>query len=826
MNRRLLSTTVSLSALTAALSVWASPAPLRAAAPRPALPPIAVLGVAAQSADPESVYNQGVESYNAKNFDAAIQQFTRAIELRKGKFSDASFNRGLAYQEKKEWDKAVADFTAVIAAKPRMADAYLERGRSYTGKGNAQAALADFAKAIELKPNDAEAYMLRGDAQYSAKQYDAAIADYTAYASRAGQSVDPAVYFNRGLAHSAKGSQDAAIADYNKYLLSVKAGDPAAAEAYVSRADAYMIKKDYKSAIGDYSKHLALKPNDTYSLGQRALAYLQSGDYKSSVADYTAYLRQKPGDPVALQNKIVAQSKAGDTASAVADITALLNKNPNNVPMRKQRAAAYFQAKNYNGAIADYTAILATNAGDTESLYNRAVSYGLTDKSDLAVADLTAYLRAKPDDAAAYNARAVAYTKLNKWDLAAKDFAAYAQRKPEDAEGQLNLGIALYNTQDKNNFREVDRVLTAYEAKKPGNPQVAKILADVQIALGNATGAIDRYKRALAANPNDANTAYNLGVAYMTAKQYQPAAETFTKVLTIKANDPQALQNRATAYYEMGRAGNAAAFDKAVADATTLIGLNGSNGDAILLRADANYSAKKYPAAGADYEKAATLVTDKKYATGQAVASYINAKDFPGVIRAATAAINADGSEATNYNYRGMAYIQTKNYDGAIADLSKYTGMKGNDHTAFYNLGMAYSGKGDAANAAANFEKAVSIKSDYYEAANQAALSYKKQADANSTDTGKANPLYDKAISLYDRAATIGATGKRAADAYYNKAVAQEAKAKANDNDTPMFKQAIETWNRYLAVAPTTDPELPTIRKHIEDLKAQVAREG
>jgi tetratricopeptide (TPR) repeat protein len=56
------------------------------------------------------------------------------------------------YTEKKEYDKAIADFTEAIQINPNRAGAelYLGRAMAYSGKGDTAKAQADSAKATEL----------------------------------------------------------------------------------------------------------------------------------------------------------------------------------------------------------------------------------------------------------------------------------------------------------------------------------------------------------------------------------------------------------------------------------------------------------------------------------------------------------------------------------------------------------------------------------------------------------------------------------------------------------------------------------------------------
>ena len=75
--------------------------------------------------------------------------FTEAIRLNP-KDADAYCNRGGAYANTGELDKAIADCNQAIRLKPEFAEAYANRGIIYKLKGDLAKAEADFAKAKEL----------------------------------------------------------------------------------------------------------------------------------------------------------------------------------------------------------------------------------------------------------------------------------------------------------------------------------------------------------------------------------------------------------------------------------------------------------------------------------------------------------------------------------------------------------------------------------------------------------------------------------------------------------------------------------------------------
>jgi tetratricopeptide (TPR) repeat protein len=114
--------------------------------------------------------------------DAAIAACTQAIDSKKcakKKFkrtlSLLYTNRGVEYEIKKEFDKAIADHDQAIKVDPKNWAAYNNRGNAYAGKGDYDHAIADYDTAVKLNPKYAEAFYNRGLAKR--KKGDATAAD-------------------------------------------------------------------------------------------------------------------------------------------------------------------------------------------------------------------------------------------------------------------------------------------------------------------------------------------------------------------------------------------------------------------------------------------------------------------------------------------------------------------------------------------------------------------------------------------------------------------------------------------------------------------------
>lgn len=133
----------------------------------------------------------GLEKSKTGNYDAAIAEYTKALELNSSYIS-AYINRGLAKNNQGNFEGAVADFTQVINLKPTFADGYLDRGSAELLEGNLDAAQADFTKVLELKPDD-QAYYRRGLTRQCQGNYDGAAADF-AKAAEVIAGDDPSSY--------------------------------------------------------------------------------------------------------------------------------------------------------------------------------------------------------------------------------------------------------------------------------------------------------------------------------------------------------------------------------------------------------------------------------------------------------------------------------------------------------------------------------------------------------------------------------------------------------------------------------------------------------
>ena len=79
-----------------------------------------------------------------------------------------------------DWDAIILRCDDLVLQNAANSRPLVERGKAYLNKGDDDRAIADYDTAISLDPNCAEAYGRRGDAHFNKREYDRAVADYDA----------------------------------------------------------------------------------------------------------------------------------------------------------------------------------------------------------------------------------------------------------------------------------------------------------------------------------------------------------------------------------------------------------------------------------------------------------------------------------------------------------------------------------------------------------------------------------------------------------------------------------------------------------------------
>lgn len=164
-------------------------------------------------------------------------------------------NRGIAYDDKGDYDRAIQDFSEAIHLNPNAEGAYYGRGYAYKKKRDYDRAIQDFNEAIHLNPNFERAYYDRGNAYIDKDDYDRAIQDFDEAIHLNSSGANN--YNNRGVAYLRKGNYDRAIQDFNE-AIQLNSNDTT---AYLNRGGAYFAQPNLTAAIADLEHTISAAPS-------------------------------------------------------------------------------------------------------------------------------------------------------------------------------------------------------------------------------------------------------------------------------------------------------------------------------------------------------------------------------------------------------------------------------------------------------------------------------------------------------------------------------------------------------------------------------------
>jgi tetratricopeptide (TPR) repeat protein len=169
--------------------------------------------------------------------------------------AESYHSRGFTHFSKSQYDLALADFNKAIELDPASLVAYHNRGVVYFDLGRLPPAIADFTKAIDLGLTGKGSYHLRGVALGKQGQYDLAIEDLNK-----ALEIDPkdaSIYTNRGILYLLKGHFKQTISDLTK---AIELGPKDPALYYFHLGFVFHKTGDTESAGQNFSKAKEVDP--------------------------------------------------------------------------------------------------------------------------------------------------------------------------------------------------------------------------------------------------------------------------------------------------------------------------------------------------------------------------------------------------------------------------------------------------------------------------------------------------------------------------------------------------------------------------------------
>lgn len=189
----------------------------------------------------------------------------------------AIFSRGVAERLQGEYVPAIKSFTEALELNPEMGDAYFRRGICFHKLNEDQMAVADFERAAHIPPYDDPRYNLwAGLTHAKLGEYHKALRAY-GDAIAASDRYTPA-YYNRGLTYMMLGDYEKAVADFNESIRL----SPSKAEYYFKRGVALQKMRDYKKASESFAT--AIEFDNKHAAAYRLMAEVLTAQGQNELA--------------------------------------------------------------------------------------------------------------------------------------------------------------------------------------------------------------------------------------------------------------------------------------------------------------------------------------------------------------------------------------------------------------------------------------------------------------------------------------------------------------------------------------------------------------
>lgn len=235
----------------------------------------------------EDYFYYAVNKYKKKDYQGAIDDYTKAIELKP--YSYFYYNRACVKSEILDFKGSIDDFTHAILLEP-VSFYYYNRGVVKFKINNYRGSILDYDKAIELSQDYGSAFYNRGLSKYLLQDYQGAIFDFTKSISLKTNLADS--YYMRG---SAKDDLEDFIGAISDFSNTIKI-DSSYSKAYINRGNSKNSINDYSAAISDLTKGLLLNPKSKIGYSNRGLTNYNLKNYSEAIKDFTSAIEIDSND--------------------------------------------------------------------------------------------------------------------------------------------------------------------------------------------------------------------------------------------------------------------------------------------------------------------------------------------------------------------------------------------------------------------------------------------------------------------------------------------------------------------------------------------------
>ena len=280
-----------------------------------------------------------------------------------------------------------------------------------------------------------------------------------------------------------------------------------------------------KLAIEQYEQIVKIEPNNVDNHLLLGRLYRLNNDLQKAESELKTAVNIDPSSEEAVTTLAILYTDEGDTAHALQVLSSVPDAG-RSAKLYSALGAAYEQRKEYKNAIDAYKKAIQLDRDNLDAIRGLAENLLNDGQTDAALDQYKIIADANPEDAQTYLRLAEIYRRQGKYDLALENLKKADTMVPDSLEVPYNMA-AVYQSQGR--YDEAAKLLQDL-VKKTEKPDTSYSQSD-------------RNNRAIFIE--------RLGMVYRDQENYQAAADTFRKMLTLgDENAERGYQNIIDTYRE------------------------------------------------------------------------------------------------------------------------------------------------------------------------------------------------------------------------------------------------------------------------------------
>jgi len=415
----------------------------------------------------KALQDEAAKAFDQKKYDVARDKYGEILAINPNN-SPAHFRKGFAHFNLKEYDAALTEFTAALnQGFNRPLEIYKVRAYIYNEQQKYDEALADIQKGLALAPADGQLLRGRMEVFIGKKDWPGAV--------KAGEEItkiapnDAQVQYNLARAYygmgDLKGQRTAAQNALTR-------GTLFPGESYFLVADACQRLRDLPCAIDAYQKGIGVKPDLIDFYRNLAQIYKEENRITDAMNLLKRAQQKYPTNGLIFLDLSRLYSLIDRPDDAVKAGLAALQLLPNDPATFTNICRAYNDTKAYDQAIGACNGALKMMPGDGETYFYLGRAYSFQNKTPeanrayaQAVTGLAQITQREPSAPDGWYLLGNAYFANNERDKAVEAYSKALALAPKFARAHYNLGIIYTRMKNKARATEQYTALQALDAK-------------------------------------------------------------------------------------------------------------------------------------------------------------------------------------------------------------------------------------------------------------------------------------------------------------------------------------------------------------------------